>query len=219
MADLLPSLPDTSTDDPEPRVVGLDSEDADDLLAALSSTTARELFAGLHESPSTASELAERAGTSLQNTQYHLEKLSDAGLIEVVDTAYSEKGREMDVYAPADKPLVFYAGADDKNGTLRTALSRLLGGVGVLAVASLVVDQLVDSPQTGVIPEDSGFLGNGEQQPVRDIDATTTDPETVQFDAPLVDGATGLPPGLLFFLGGALVLCCTLALWHWRGLR
>lgn len=217
MADLLPSVPDTAGDDPGPRVVGLDSDDADDLLAALSSTTARELFAALHNSPSTASELSDRVGTSLQNTQYHLEKLSEAGLITVVDTAYSEKGREMDVYAPTDKPLVFYAGADDQQGTVRTALSRLLGGVGVLAAVSLVVDRLVS---TQISAEGGGgFLTDGEQQPLRSMDGSAGDGSTVQFDAPLVEGATGLPPGLLFFAGGALVLCCTFAVWYWQAQR
>ena len=39
MADLRPSRPDISDDDKDPRVVGLDSDDVDDLLAAISSET------------------------------------------------------------------------------------------------------------------------------------------------------------------------------------
>jgi DNA-binding transcriptional ArsR family regulator len=65
MADLLPSTPDTSAvDDAEPRVIGLDSEDADDLIGALSSGTAREVLTALHEDPATPSKLADRGGTS-----------------------------------------------------------------------------------------------------------------------------------------------------------
>jgi DNA-binding transcriptional ArsR family regulator len=147
MADLLPSSSDASgpaSDDP--RVVGLDSDDADRLLAALSSRTARQLFAALHEDPATPSQLADRVDTSLQNVQYHIEKLADAGVIEVTDTVYSEKGREMKVYAPADRALVVFAGRQEESRGLKAALKSLLGGVGLLAVASVVVDRLLGGP-------------------------------------------------------------------------
>jgi DNA-binding transcriptional ArsR family regulator len=140
---LLPSRPDASpSEDAGPRVIGVDSDDADDVLAALSSGTARELLAALHDEPAPPSELADRVDTSLQNVQYHLDKLQNAGAIEVVDTAYSAKGREMDVFAPADQPLVIFAGDDDEGSTLRTALKRLLGAVGILALASLTVQAI-----------------------------------------------------------------------------
>ena len=54
MADIWPSTPDTSAvEEPSPRVIGLDDDDADYLLSALSSDTARELLAELHDEPST----------------------------------------------------------------------------------------------------------------------------------------------------------------------
>jgi DNA-binding transcriptional ArsR family regulator len=141
MAGLLPSKPDIDPSD-EPRVVGLDSDDADELIDALSSDTTRAVLAALHDEPGSASDLADRVDTSLQNVQYHLGKLQDAGLVEVGDTVYSEKGREMDVYTPADRALVVVAGQEEETAGLRAALSRLLGGIGVLGVASVVVDRL-----------------------------------------------------------------------------
>ena len=155
---LLPSEPDTEPPDAGPRVIGVDSEDAEDVLAALSSGTARELLSVLHEDPAPPSQLAEEVDTSLQNAQYHLEKLETAGAVEVVDTAYSAKGREMDVYAPADQPLVIFAG-DGGESTLRSALSRLLGSVGVLAVASLAVQALVGEGGLLDAPVETGGTG------------------------------------------------------------
>jgi len=144
---LLPSQPDTSAADPdaEPRVIGVDSDDADDVISALSSETARKLLAELHEEPAPPSKLADRVDTSLQNAQYHLEKLQTAGAVSVVDTAYSAKGREMDVYAPADEPLVIFAGDQEKSNGLKAALSRFIGGFGALAVGSLAIQQLYGS--------------------------------------------------------------------------
>lgn len=137
---LLPSEPDTSAaEEAEPRVIGVDSEDADDVLSALTSETARAILNALHEEPAPPAQLADRVDTSLQNAQYHLNKLEDAGAIEVIDQIYSEKGREMNVYAPADQPLVIFAGKEEQTSGLRAALSRLLGSLGILALASVAV--------------------------------------------------------------------------------
>jgi DNA-binding transcriptional ArsR family regulator len=163
MAGLLPSKPDIDPSD-EPRVVGLDSDDADELIDALSSDTTRAVLAALHDEPGSASDLADRVDTSLQNVQYHLGKLQDAGLVEVGDTVYSEKGREMDVYTPADRALVVVAGQEEETAGLRAALSRLLGGIGVLGVASVVVDRLARrglSLGFGAGAGDAGGAGGG----------------------------------------------------------
>ncbi|POG56776.1 ArsR/SmtB family transcription factor [Haloferax marisrubri] len=160
MADLIPSSPgdpDDDRDDRDPRVVGLDSDEADDLLGAISSSTARSVLASLHESPATPSDLATEVDTSLQNVQYHLGNLSEAGLIEVADTRYSEKGREMKVYTPADRALVVVAGREDETKGLKGALTRLIGGVGVLGIGAAVVNRLA---RTGsVLP--FGFSTSG----------------------------------------------------------
>jgi len=154
---LLPSKPDI-TNDSGPRVVGIEGDDADELLSVLSSETAREIVAALHDDPTPPSELADRVDSSLQNVQYHLSRLDDAGVVKVAGTAYSEKGREMDVYAPADDPLVIVAAEDEQTSGLRAMLSRLLGGVGALLLGSAAVQQLFGD---GVLPGPFGGTGAG----------------------------------------------------------
>ncbi len=141
-------------DDREPRLVSLDEETADEVFSALSAETTRQIFLALHQEPGTASDLAEATDTTVQNVQYHLEKLSDADLISVVDTWYSERGTEMKVYAPTDESLVLFAGRDDGN-SLRQLLKRALGAFGVLVPASALVGLFTawhQSPDTGVGP-------------------------------------------------------------------
>lgn len=204
MADLLPSTPDTSAaEEPSPRVIGLDSDDADELLSALSSDTARRLLSTLHEEPSSPSALADRVDTSLQNVQYHLGNLDDAGLVEVVDTVYSEKGREMKVYAPADRPLVVFAGDEEESSGLKSALTTLLSGFAVLGLLSLLVQVWIGD----------GFPFLGGTSGAGDGGASTMTVETTQQTA---QAAAGLPPGLLFFLGGAAVLAVGFAVWFVR---
>jgi DNA-binding transcriptional ArsR family regulator len=194
---MLPSRGDDSaTLESDPRVIGLDSDEADAALSALSSTTARRILGRLHDRPDTPASVADRADTSLQNAQYHLGRMADAGLIEVVDTVYSEKGREMKVYAPSDRPLVVFAGPDEESEGLRAALSRLLGVVGLLALASLLVQvALRGLPPLPFVARTGGADGGA---------VATQDAAAESVAA--AETALGLPPGLLFVLGGLTVL-------------
>ncbi len=216
---LLPSTPDI-THDGEPRVVGLGSEEADDLIAALSSETARRVLSELHEQPAPPGELADRVDTSLQNVQYHLGRLEDAGAIEVVGTAYSAKGREMSVYGPADSPLVIFAGEEARAPGIKSALSRLFGGFLVLALGAIAVQAAFGSgPLGGTRDESSGGDGGGvgtyesaEDAPPASSGETPV-AEAIDWLDAVVNGlfGGGLSPGLAFFLGGAIVLTIVIA--------
>lgn len=262
MADLLPFLPDTAdAGGDEPRVVGMDSEAADDLIAALSSRTARRILTALHEEPVTPSALADRVDTSLQNVQYHLGRLEDAGAVEVADTAYSEKGREMRVYAPADRALIVVAGGEEERTGIRAAVARLLGALGALLLGSVLVQLLLDPPTLGLSADsgappaagpdgggdgggsagggaggggDAGVSGGGDAGGSGFDVPTTTGAETTPStggatpletatpipdpgaEPGLLEAAAALPPGALFFLGGATVLAVGFLWWYWR---
>lgn len=256
MAGLLPSSPDVSIDrDPEPRVIGLDSEDASDMLAALSSETARSVLSVLHEEPATPSVLAESVDTSLQNVQYHLEKLERADLVEEVGTQYSEKGREMTLYGPADGPLVVFPGSTEEASGFKQLLRRALSAVILLGAVSAVIEAIArqwipglatgpttptddpgavddeDAPDDAVddvedtddAPADDHDVGDDDAPPPDDEDMAEPpdeigpDPDPVVEDPHwLVEMVVELPPGLVFFLGGCLVLLVLVGLWYWR---
>jgi DNA-binding transcriptional ArsR family regulator len=203
MGRLLPGGGSDTTPDAGPRVIGLEGEQADDLLAAMSSETARELLSVLHTEPAAPSELADSVGTSLQNTQYHLEQLEEAGAVEVVDTVYSEKGREMDLYAPADQPLVVVAGGTDKTASLRSAIGTLVSGLAIIGLLAVLVQSLAG------------------QEPVDTADDAMT--MTAEEATPVAGGGAGFDvlgvltePGVLFFLGGSAALLVAGAVWYVR---
>jgi DNA-binding transcriptional ArsR family regulator len=201
MGRLLPSSAErVSEPDGDPRVIGLDSDDADDAIAALSSTTARRILSALHDDPDTPASIADRVDTTLQNVQYHLGRLREAGLVEVADTVYSEKGREMKVYAPSDRPLVVFAGRDEEAAGLRSALRRLLGAVAGLALLSLLVQvALRGLPAVA----NTGAAGGAD---------------TAEYAAraEATGAAAGLPPGAVFFLGGLAVILAWAVVAYWR---
>jgi DNA-binding transcriptional ArsR family regulator len=208
---LLPSK-DPNGSDGEPRVIPVDSEDADDVLSALSSTTAREILAALHEQPAPPAELADRVDTSVQNAKYHLDSLEAAGAVEVTDTAYSEKGREMDVYAPANEPLVICAGDESDETGVRSLLTQSIGAVGALAFASLLVQQLLGAGVGALLgpPVRSGRTGGGtpEADLLANGTVSSTPTEALADGAGAVGGTVtaGIPPGVAFFAGGVAVL-------------
>lgn len=138
MSSIFPLRESVSLEKREPRLVELDEDTADEVFEALSSGTTRQIFLELHEAPQTTSDLADAVDTSVQNAQYHLQKLQAADLVEIVDTWYSERGSEMKVFAPKDESLVLFAGRN-KQHALRRLLDRLVGALGVLVPSSVLV--------------------------------------------------------------------------------
>jgi DNA-binding transcriptional ArsR family regulator len=126
----------------EPRVIDIEAEDADAVFGALSSETARNVYAVVAEEPQTASDLAESLDSSIQNVRYHLDNLQSAGLVEVVDTWYSSRGSEMKVYGRADGPLVLFAGEEESGTEVQDALKTLVAGTGLLAVVGVIINYL-----------------------------------------------------------------------------
>jgi len=109
-------LPNRSVEDhrPSPAFVSLDESDS--IFDALASETAREILSILHEDPATMSEIADRIDTSVQNVSYHVNRLERADLVSPVDTWYSTKGREMDVFGATSQPLVLFTEDADFEG-------------------------------------------------------------------------------------------------------
>ena len=110
--------------DASPTAAGL--EDADGVVDALASDTARAMVEHLYTEPATASDLAAAVGTSVQNARYHLERLEAAGVVGVVGVVgswCSERSTEMDVYGLQSEPLVVVAGGPGVDETVRSLLT------------------------------------------------------------------------------------------------
>ncbi len=187
----------------ELEVIGLDSDDTEQLLSALSSDTSRDILASLHETPDTASALADQLDSSVQNIQYHIENLRNAGLIRVADTVYSSKGNEMNVYAPSDNPILIFAGRERDAVEFREVLKSFLGSIGLLGLLSVFVQWFVDSS-----------ISRSDVQNNVGINQLQTEGSRVQ---EVSDGIlTSIPPGLLFFSGGLIIILLSFSWWYWK---
>ena len=164
------------------------------MIGSLSSATARSLLTELHEEPHTASELAEAVDTSLQNVRHHLGNLEEADLVEVAETRYSVKGREMKVYAPVDDSLVVCVGNEEQRSGLLESLRQYVGAAGAVLVGALLVHATV----AGWTPSVSGPTGPRV-------------PDSIGSSALL-----GSVPPAFVFLAGGLVALAAVALTYTR---
>ncbi|WP_123535141.1 ArsR/SmtB family transcription factor [Halosimplex salinum] len=198
MSGLIGRIQDRSaTSDEALRVLDVEGEETDDVLDALATDTRRAVYRSLFEEPRTASEIAERIDSSVQNVHYHLSNLESAGLVEEIDTRYSEKGNEMTVYGPASDPLVIVGNSEMRPRVHRT-LTDVVGGIGLLSVAAVFVQWGAERIARPAV----GGNGAGPASP----NATLGEPGSLGwlvFDV--------IEPGVLFFFA-CLALAAVVAL-------
>lgn len=93
--------------------IKLDDENSSVVLESLASENSRKILIALAENPETASGVAQEINTSLQNVNYHLNNLLDAGLVTDVGTWYSSKGKKMTVYGVTSERLELQISKDN----------------------------------------------------------------------------------------------------------
>ncbi len=81
-------------------------ERAQKIAKAISSQTANDILHLLGEGPKSATDITEVLSLPMGTVKYHVENLLEAGLIEVSDTRYSVKGREIKIYQLRDQLLI-----------------------------------------------------------------------------------------------------------------
>lgn len=189
-----------SEDETEPDVLSIDDEEADAVFSALSSHTTRSILAHLYENPLTATGIADAVDTSIQNVNYHLQKLDDGGLIQVVETTYSDQGKEMKIYGPTNKALVIFASDEAHRPSLVDMLKRLFGFIGIFALLSFLVDRGVRQLL---------IQGSSRSTPSAGSSSNPTAGHSLIASSPI-------PPGLLFFSGAALALLSISLWWYYH---
>jgi DNA-binding transcriptional ArsR family regulator len=132
----------------EAELLCIDDERTTEILATLSSDTSRAVFRHVNREPQTATDLARELDTSVQGVTYHLDNLREAGLIDILDTCFSEKGREMDVYGPAEQPYIVFLGMSTDEPGLTAAFKRFahsIGPIGIIFAISGALSKLFGS--------------------------------------------------------------------------
>ncbi len=128
---------------------------------ALSNASSSDILHLLGEGEKTLSELSESLGQPITTVKYNVENLLDAGMIDIVRTRYSEKGRVVKVYGVRDQVVIVSPGRAD----VKSLLMKYASLFALIAIASLVL--------AGIAPLFSG-MGLGDMQTSQD--ATLSSP-------------------------------------------
>lgn len=162
MSEIFPIRTERDFELDDPVVVDLGSEEAEVYLDALSSKTTREIFVELHENASTMSDLSDQFEDSIQNIKYHVEKLEESNLVDTVGTDYSERGNEMDVYAPTNEALILLAGTEEAKRSMRDRLKP----IGVFALLTGAVSVFLSSvSEINTSIQEKTYSGDLEKSP------------------------------------------------------
>jgi len=178
-------------------------ERAQKIARAMASQTANAVIQTFGGGPLTSSEVARAMDIPITTATYHIENLLDAGLLEVMETRWSEKGREVKVYGLTNQVLIIAPPVSDLGSVLKKYAT--LFGIVVLASVGLwgILPALL--PGYGGMPPEPRLAGGEEISALR---------------APL-EGAAGAPPVhdlvMSFFFGACAVLLALLAyeVYYW----
>ena len=180
-------------------------ERAQKIAKAISSGTANDILHLLGDGQKSATDITGSLDLPMSTVKYHLDNLLDAGLVEVVETKYSIKGREIKVYALRDQLLI----VAPKMQNIRSLLLKYASLFAVVALVSLAgffylpLLSPAFSGSTGGGGMNDGSLVQSEKSvgimsgpaPASEIAPRAFAPPAPAFD-----------PVLAFFLGGCLVI-------------
>jgi DNA-binding transcriptional ArsR family regulator len=190
---------DVADSEERPLVLDVVGDESDDVLDALAADTRRRVYRALFDQPATASALADRLDESVQTVHYHISTLEDAALVETVDTQYSEKGNEMAVYGPASDPIVF-VGNEEFAPAVERSMTQIVGGIGLLAGASFLVQVGVERLARGT------RLQGAAAEPASAVNGAAPDGTLANLLLDVVE------PGLAFFLGTLVLVAVVVVL-------
>jgi DNA-binding transcriptional ArsR family regulator len=114
-------------------------EESKKITQIISNDTARQIIELLADAPLSASDIAERLQAPLTTVTYNLENLEGVGLIKVEKIKYSEKGREVKIFAPVRKLIVVVPEKTDRKSVV-DMLRKYMGVILAAVLASSLIE-------------------------------------------------------------------------------
>ncbi len=194
-------------------------ERAQKIAKAMASQTAGDILRGLAGNKQSLSEITDHLALPLTTVKYHIENLLDAGLIQVADTKYSIKGREVKIYSLSDQLFI----VAPKQSNVRSLILRYASLFGIVGIGTFVLSlvlPLLAVPLPGTDGNDMVMLGASPVAP----EATHGAVAMANKMAYESTGGTSLPvtdPIVTFFIGGIFVIFVLMVyeIYLWKNTR
>lgn len=131
----------------------------------ITNDTAREIMELLAEHSMSASDIANKLTVPLTTIKYNIENLVEVGLVKIERIKYSEKGRQVKVYAPVRKLIVVVPEKID-NGSIVDVLKKYLGVILAAVLATGLIELLTgpyfSSNKTMMYPQEFEGMSSDE---------------------------------------------------------
>lgn len=133
-------MPDNQKDPGNEKLLILPlGEESKKITQVISNDTARQIIELLADAPLCASDIAHRLHAPLTTITYNLENLESVGLIKVEKIKYSEKGREVKIYAPVRKLIILVPEKTDRK-SVADIIRKYLGIILTALFASSLIE-------------------------------------------------------------------------------
>lgn len=117
-------------------------EDSTKITKVLSNNTARSILNIIVDAPLSASDIATNLNSPLTTIKYNLDMLLDAGFINIHSKKWSRKGREIKLYSPSERVILFVPNTIDKVSVM-AMLRKYMGVIGAAVFASAGIEALL----------------------------------------------------------------------------
>jgi predicted ArsR family transcriptional regulator len=139
-------MPDNEKDGNEKLLILPLGEESKKITQVISNDTARQIIELLADAPLSASDISERLKAPLTTVTYNLENLESVGLIKVEKIKYSEKGREVKIFAPVRKLIVVVPEKADRKSVV-DMLRKYMGIILAAVLASSLIEFFMRSAE------------------------------------------------------------------------
>src|SRR5574341_292259 len=130
-------------------------EESKKITQVISNDTARQIIELLADAPLSASDISERLQAPISTIVYNLENLEGVGLIKVEKIRYSEKGRQVKIYAPVRKLIVVVPEKTDKK-SVADVLRKYLGMLLAAVFASVLIEFVTRRMSPATVMNETG---------------------------------------------------------------
>ena len=157
-----------NTEDEKLLILPLNDKNSKKISQIISNDTARNILEAIASEPLSTSELAEKLRIPLSTVQYNLDKLNNAGLAKVERTKYSEKMKEVKIYAPQRKFVVIVPEKTNRKDVIAT-LKRYLTVIFFAVAGSGMIEfltMMMKGPGWGEVTGGIAEKGGGDYAPI-----------------------------------------------------
>jgi len=168
---------------------------------AMASPMANEILNLLSGGPKTASDLTGLLNIPMGTLKYHIGNLLEAGIVEIAETRYSVKGREVKVYALRDQLLI----VAPRMTNIRSILLKYASLFVVVIVASMAMLAILPFFEPGLpgLPVAAPAAFGGEGAADSGEAGILAEKISPGMERSIPSSAA---PVLAFFMGGSMVL-------------